>query len=182
MLTIPEFSELYLAPFQDGDQAQLIRYLNEEIITRNTLAMPSPYRQKEADEWIALVEKHQAEYGVDTHWGIRHQKEGLIGGIGNMFKNGKDAHVDEIGYWLAVPFHGRGWMTAVVSRYIRYMQEEFGILRIEANVFDYNPASARVLEKAGFQKEGYRPKLYRKDDQYIDGILYAWLAPEERWK
>lgn len=182
MLTIPEFSELNLTPFQEGDQANLIRHLNEDIITRNTLAIPSPYRQKEADDWIAMVEKHRAEYGVETHWGIHHQSDGLIGGIGNMFKKGKDAHVDEIGYWLAVPYHGRGWMTAVVGRYTQYLQDKLGILRIEANVFDFNPASARVLEKAGFQREGYRPRLYRKGDQYIDGILYAWLADEEKWK
>jgi [ribosomal protein S5]-alanine N-acetyltransferase len=85
------------------------------------------------------------------------------------------SHRAEIGYWIAKPYWNRGIMTAVVRRACQCAFEEFGLIKIIAHVFDANPASARVLEKCGFEQEGYLKKHYLKDGQYLDVRLYARL-------
>ncbi len=66
-------------------------------------------------------------------------------------------------------------MTTVVQRVCRHAFEEFGLVKITAHVFPHNPASARVLEKSGFQEEGYLRKHFLKDGQFIDARLFALL-------
>ncbi len=99
---------------------------------------------------------------------------GLIGGIGAFMKTGLDGHLDEIGYWLAEPFRGQGIMTEVVRRYTQWLFDSRpALVRIEAGVFAHNPASAKVLEKAGFAREGYARQLHVKNGVYIDAVLMA---------
>ena len=81
----------------------------------------------------------------------------------------------EIGYWLAKPFWGRGIMTAVVRTLCDYAFAEFGLVKISAHVFANNPASARVLEKCGFVREGLLRRHYHKDGQYFDGLALGLL-------
>jgi ribosomal-protein-alanine N-acetyltransferase len=66
-------------------------------------------------------------------------------------------------------------MPAVVQRACQYAFEEFGLAKITAHVFATNPASARVLEKCGFEQEGYLKKHYLKDRHFLDARLYARL-------
>ena len=102
----------------------------------------------------------------------------LIGGCGlNDFEAGK-SHRAEVGYWLAKPLWGRGIMTAAVQRVCQHAFEEFGLLKITAHVFIHNSASARVLEKCGFQQEGFLRKHFLKDGRFIDGWLFALLKGE----
>ena len=77
------------------------------------------------------------------------------------------------GLWLAKPFLGRGIMTALVQRMCRHAFEEFGLVKITAHVFPHNPASARVLEKCGFQQEGLLRKHFLKDGKFVDALLFA---------
>ena len=112
------------------------------------------------------------------HWGIRNTDEALIGGCGfDGFQVGK-SHRGEVGYWLAKPLWGRGIMTAVVQRVCQHAFEEFGLVKITAQVFLHNPASARVLEKCGFVQEGLLRKHCVKDGQYLDARLFALLKSE----
>ncbi len=171
--TITITPEIRLTSFLPEDKTNLVRYLNDPEVARNTLTVPYPYLEKDADEWLAKVEELRQEYGVETNWAIRHNTEGLIGGIGRFVKTGLDGHADEIGYWLAAPFRGQGIMTAVVSRLCDWLFENTALIRIEAKVFWYNPASAQVLKKAGFDQEGYARKQQKKGDQFLDIILLA---------
>ena len=66
-------------------------------------------------------------------------------------------------------------MTAVVQRLCQHALDEFGLTKITAHVFTFNPASARVLEKSGFVQEGLLRKHFLKDDKFIDAKLLALL-------
>jgi RimJ/RimL family protein N-acetyltransferase len=63
----------------------------------------------------------------------------------------------------------------VVQRLCQHAFEEFGLVKITAHVFSHNPASARVLEKCGFQEEGFLRRHFLKDGQFIDAKLFASL-------
>lgn len=170
---IPITAEVTLTPFRPEDRVNLLLYLNDPELARHTSRVPHPYTEKDADDWFKHLRNRMETNGRTTDWAIRHRDHGLIGGIGSFIISGLDGHYDEIGYWLAAPFRGQGLMTEVVRRFSDYLFEHRPLIRLQAFVFSFNAASARVLEKAGYQREGYIRKLYSKNGQLIDAILLA---------
>jgi RimJ/RimL family protein N-acetyltransferase len=85
--------------------------------------------------------------------------------------------VIEVGYWLFPEARGRGLATRATRAMAR---EAFasGISRIEANVRIGNDASERVLERAGFTREGVKRRLLRHGDGRADATLFS-LLPDE---
>lgn len=167
--------QVHLSEFRSSDKDALIEHLNDRDIYERTLRIPSPYTAACADEWLALVAKITNQQGHQVQWAIRSADDALLGGCGfDGFQIGK-SHRAEVGYWLAKPFWGQGIMTAVVQRVCQHAFEEFNLVKITAHVFTYNPASARVLEKCGFQEEGLLRKHFFKDGQFIDARLLALL-------
>lgn len=162
-----------LTEFRPDDKSNLVLYLNDPLIYRNTLTIPSPYLEADADKWLEMTRANREKYGRLTNWAIRHREAGLIGGIGRMVLSGIEGHRDEIGYWLAAPFRGKGIMTEVVGKLSIYLFSSSPLVRIEAHVYEYNPASARLLEKTGFQREGLCRKFALKDGQFFDAVLLA---------
>lgn len=163
-----------LTPFEAQDKANMLRYLNDPVLYRNTLRVPHPYTEKDADEWLVHNRERREQLGREVNWVIRHATHGLIGGIGCFWKTGPEGHCDEIGYWLAEPWRGQGVMSEVVRAFSDWLfATRPALVRLEAIVFAHNPASGRVLEKAGYVREGYLRKLYMKDGQYLDAVVWA---------
>jgi len=96
-----------------------------------------------------------------------------VGGIGVILGEGVHERSGQFGYWLGEPYWGRGIMTAAVRATSEYVMSRFGLLRLEAPVFEWNPASMRVLEKCGFVREGVLRRSVFKDGRIIDSVLYA---------
>jgi [ribosomal protein S5]-alanine N-acetyltransferase len=147
--------QVHLSEFRSSDKDALLAHLNDRDIYDRTLRIPFPYNNAAADEWLALVGKITQQQGRPVNFAIRNANEALIGGCGfDGLQVGK-SHRAEVGYWLAKPYWGRGIMTAVVQRVCRHAYEELGLVKLTAHVFTHNQASARVLEKCGFQQEGF---------------------------
>jgi RimJ/RimL family protein N-acetyltransferase len=70
-------------------------------------------------------------------------------------------------------FWGRGIMTEAVSEFVNYRFKNFPLHRIYAEAYANHPASARVLEKAGFTLEGRLRKNVFKDGKILDSLLYS---------
>lgn len=113
--------------------------------------------------------------GQIVNWAIRKEADKLIGGIGLEGPGLDRSHRAEIGYWLAKPYWGQGIMTAVVKVVCKHSFESLGIGKITAHVFSFNNASARVLEKCGFEQEGYLKKHFVKNGRFIDAKSYGLL-------
>jgi len=84
----------------------------------------------------------------------------------------------EIGYWLGEAYWGRGIATEAVGEITAYGFEHFDLIRIYAVIMEWNLASIRVIEKAGYQFEGRRRKAVTKDGQTIDDLLYAIIRDD----
>jgi RimJ/RimL family protein N-acetyltransferase len=162
-----------LTGFEPEDKSNLVRYLNDPELYRNTLTVPNPYTEADAEKWLATVAEAEQKHGMRVHWAVRHRAMGLIGGIGVFMHTGKEGHRDEIGYWLAGVLRGQGLMTEIVGRFTQHLFETRPLVRVEAWVFAHNPASARVLEKNGYVREGCARKYVKKKDEYFDTILFA---------
>jgi [ribosomal protein S5]-alanine N-acetyltransferase len=86
---------------------------------------------------------------------------------------GEERFTAEIGYWLAEPFWGRGIMTEAVRAVVEAAFAEPDFYRIFAPVFSWNAASMRVLEKAGFRREGILVRSAIKDETLLDQVVLA---------
>ena len=166
-------SHLALVPIKMAHKKALAHFLNDIDIYNNTLKIPYPYTDQHAEKWISEVLELESIQGLTNNWAISNKSEGLIGGLGLHQLHGAESHKDEIGYWLAKPYWNQGIMTEVIDVFCDFCFEQRELSRIEAGVFSHNKSSMRVLEKAGFEKEGYLKKCYIKQGRYIDSVLYA---------
>lgn len=155
--------------WRPGDQASLLRVANNRNVWRNlTHRFPHPYTEADAERWLG----HVAAMSRPTHWAIDVGGE-AVGGIGVELGEGVHARTGHFGYWLGEPYWGRGIMTAAVRAMADHVLTEFDLIRLEAPVFEWNPASMRVLEKCGFVREAVLRRSVVKDGAVIDCMLYS---------
>lgn len=79
----------------------------------------------------------------------------------------------QLGYWVAPEHHGKGYGSEAVAQLVRYCFECTTIVRLQAQVLPDNPASIRVLEKAGFTNEATLPLADLRDGIPCDALLYG---------
>ena len=131
-------------------------------------AFPHPYTIEDANRFLqgSVAGAPRKNFCIEID-GV------AVGGVG--LRPGEDVHrhTAEFGYWLAEEFWGKGIMTEVVPAFVDYCFKEFSLNRIYAEPFSNNPASARVLEKAGFVLEGRLRKNVVKDGKVVDSLLYG---------
>jgi ribosomal-protein-alanine N-acetyltransferase len=166
---------IHLTEFRREDKAVCVGHLNDRHIYDCTLRVPHPYTDADFDKWMKHVGEATQKQGQPVHFAARNDREEVIGGIGfDELTIGK-SHRAEIGYWMARPYWGKGYMTAVVRRACEFAFSEWGLVKISASVFPFNTASMRVLEKCGFVQEGYLRKQYLKDENYLDAIVLGLM-------
>jgi RimJ/RimL family protein N-acetyltransferase len=83
----------------------------------------------------------------------------------------------ELGYWLFAAARGRGLATRTVQALAEHAFAN-GIARVEAHVRIGNAPSERVLERAGFDREGVKRRLLRQGGKRVDATLFALVAPD----
>jgi RimJ/RimL family protein N-acetyltransferase len=79
----------------------------------------------------------------------------------------------ELGYWIGVPYWGRGYATEAARRLVGFAFDTLGLNRVHASCFSRNRASARVLEKAGLVREGVLRRHVRRFGRFEDLTLYG---------
>lgn len=169
-----ELDPCRLRPWREGDQAALVRHANNRAVWRHLLdPFPHPYTRADADAWIASCQQAPA----DTRFAIEVEGE-AAGAIEVELKEGAFRKTATMGYWLGEVHWGRGIATAAVRAVTDWAFDAHALVRIQAGVFEGNPASARVLEKAGYQLEGRLRKSVMKEGRLLDRLLYARLADD----
>ncbi len=109
---------------------------------------------------------------------LRNQEGRLIGVVGADDLEVGTTHCARLGYWLAKPYWGRSLMTSAARRYVLYALDELDLTRLTAEVFCWNTASIRVLEKVGFQREGRLRKHREKEGSLVDVFFYGLLRED----
>ena len=159
-----------LRSWRRGDAKSLIRHADDREVWRNLGdAFPHPYTSKDARWWLEGGHETRNELALAIDLG-----EGVAGGLGLQFRTDPIFRgTAEVGYWLGRAWWGRGIMTHALQAFVPWAFERFDLIRIEAGVFETNPASARVLEKAGFALEARLARSVIKDGQVLDRLLYV---------
>jgi len=146
-IPVLETERLTLRAPRHEDVKALAALINDRRIAVNLAVVPHPYSVDDAKQFIETVNKGDSEAGfMITLDGA------LIGGCGMHLREG----VPEIGYWLGVPYWGRGFATEAARAVIDYAFGDLGYETLQAGARVTNPASRRVLEKCAFQWTGVR--------------------------
>lgn len=163
-------NRITLRPWREDDLAPLVRHANNFNIWINLRdGFPHPYTSEAGCVWLAVAIKETRNLFL----AIEFDGE-AIGGIGATFKDDVYRINAEIGYWLAEPFWGRGLVSEAVNLLTDYLFTNYPeVLRLYADLFSYNPASARVLQKSGFHLEAIHKNSVIKNGRIIDEHRYV---------
>src|SRR6202008_3039301 len=111
---------------------------------------PYPYTPAHARAFLAGA---LSEDGEPTKFAIDVDGE-AVGGIGVIPGADIERFSAEVGYWLGEPFWGEGIVSEALILTTERVFDRLNLLRMFALAFAENAASVRVLEKAGFVREG----------------------------
>ncbi|HEU4767418.1 MAG TPA: GNAT family protein [Pyrinomonadaceae bacterium] len=151
------------------DRDSLVRHADNRNVWMNLRnRFPHPYTQADARRWLDMVVGTRPE----TNFAIAVDDE-AVGGVGYTIDTDVNYRSAEIGYWLGEEFWGRGIATEALIAVTEHAFSTYDLCRLYAHVFDWNPASARVLQKAGYEFEGRLRKSVTKAGQTIDQLMYA---------
>jgi len=103
-------------------------------------------------------------------------KQTLLGGLTIGYIRRGAAQSCMIGYWMGERYSGQGHMFAALQLVIPYIFSVLELHRIEAACIPENERSMRLLEKAGFQREGYLRGYLKIDGQWRDHVMFSRLA------
>jgi ribosomal-protein-alanine N-acetyltransferase len=171
-----ELKTCVIRPWRPGDEDSLVAHANNHKVWRNLRdRFPHPYTTDDAREWI----RHMGEESPQTNFAIVVDGE-AAGGIGLVLNGDIYRCSAEIGYWLGEAFWGRGVMTEAVRALTQWAFDNFSLSRIYAGVLEWNPASIRVLEKAGYQFEGRLRKAVVKQDLVMDELVYSVVNDNDK--
>jgi len=160
-----------LRGWKEEDAAALQRHADNTNISDFLFdRFPSPYTLGEAVKWI-LIKLNQnpvLSFVIDI--------EGdLAGVIGIDLRDDIYRKSPLLGYWLREDYWGRGIMTEAVKLVTAYAFANLDIVRIQAGVLSNNPRSMRVLEKAGYTKEGILKNNIIKKGAVLDEHIYGFV-------
>ena len=166
-----DLGDIRLRPWQKEDANALATYANNRNIWLNVRdRFPHPYTLKDAQLWVQLAGKDPNALNLAIE-----VAEEAVGGIGVIFKEDVYHRTAEIGYWLGEPYWKKGITTRSVRAVTDYVFAHYDICRLYAGIFDYNVASGKVLEKAGYTLEARLRKSVTKDNRTVDELIYAKL-------
>lgn len=135
------------------------------------------------DAFRRLLERHEADRDSGLAMPLflfPKGSERLAGGltIGNIRRGSAESCT--LGYWLGEPYSKRGLMGDAVSAVIPQVFGPMRLHRIEAACIPDNERSMRLLERAGFRREGYLNGYLKINGAWRDHLLYALI--EEDWR
>lgn len=158
-----------IRPWRPGDEPSLEKHANNRNVWINVRDhFPHPYTREDAIRWI-----HHASMNLSETVFAISVDGNAVGSIGLVAKDDVYRKSMELGYWIGEEFWGRGIVSEAVGFISQYAFRHFDIVRLYADVFDWNKASARVLEKNEFQFEARLKKAVIKDGMITDVLMYA---------
>lgn len=143
---------LILRPLELTDALYFAEQLGDDLEALRQMAqMPVPCTEVAARAWIASRLGPEASvFGI-----LRRGDTRFIGVVGF----GGDATMPEMGYWIGQAYRGQGYATEAILSVVEHAAA-IGVPRVHADTFLDNPASARVLAKAGFVTTGTVERVF----------------------
>ena len=165
-----------LVKWTQENKHELIRICNEVDRSYLSNRLPYPYTEESADWWLGMVSEHDGKDGVFRAIAADGK---IVGNISVEQKSDVYCKDGEIGYLLLTDFWSKGIATEAVRQICAEAFSALDIIRITGLVYAANIASARVLEKNGFAREGLQRNAVYKDGKIYDLCLFGKLKETE---
>jgi RimJ/RimL family protein N-acetyltransferase len=160
--------------WRSSDLESLVTYANNRNIWINLRdRFPHPYTTRDGHAFL----KHTREQQPETAFAIVVNGE-AAGGIGFQLQADVERVSAEIGYWLGEHYWRRGIVTEALELVSEHAFREFNVLRLFALPFADNIGSTRVLEKAGYLREGVLRFSSVKYGKARDQYMYSRINPD----
>ncbi len=177
-LPVIEASRVNLRHIETADIDSLYDIFSDSEAMRFFGIVPFAERA-DAVNYLADIHKN-FEKNTLFQWGISLKTDNKIIGTTTLFHIDEKNCRAEIGYALNREFWGKGLVTEAVNALLNYAFTELNLHRIEADVDPRNTPSIRLLERFGFQKEGYLRERWIVQGETQDALFYGLLKNE--WK
>ena len=169
-------SRLQLRWLEEHDAADLFAIFSDPQVMRYW----SSTAWTEENAGIDFIESVQRSFvaGSLYQWGVARRNDDAI--IGTCTLAGVDAQNRraEIGFVLRRDHWGKGYMFEATSTLLRFAFEQLALHRVEADVDPRNEAAIRLLERLGFQREGYLRERWLVGEEINDTVFYGLLQRE----
>ena len=172
-----ETERLVLRPYTLADAPRVQQMCNDPEVAATTLALPHPYPDGAADQWISTHEERFRE-GKGLTLAITLRQSGLIVGTMSLDPISPTHRRGELGYMVAREHWNHGYCTEAARATINHAFEHLGINRVQAMHFPRNPASGHVMEKLGMTREGMLRQYVFGRNSPEDVIVYAILKSD----
>jgi ribosomal-protein-alanine N-acetyltransferase len=164
-----EGSQFSLRTWYVTDAVSLQKHANNANISKYLFdRFPFPYQLSDAEKFISskLDQEPIVNFAIEINGEV-------VGGIGLEFRQDVYRKTPLVGYWLSEQHWGKGIMPEAVKLVTDYAFENLDVICIVANTFGNNPKSMRVLEKAGFVRQGIIKQCAIKYDEVFDEHVFA---------
>lgn len=148
--TPTETPRLRLRPLADGDRGDLVRFAGDAAVAEMTAFIPHPFAESDAGDFLAKAAIEEQAGKARVFAIERRLAPGLIGCIGFAIQ-GAGA---EINCWLGKPYWRQGFGGEALDATVDFVFADDAVAEATAQVMEENVASARMLEKAGFEFRG----------------------------
>lgn len=176
--SIVETKRLLLRPLEKGDLPALFALNGDEEVMRYT--PHGPWKTPaDGETWFERVRANR-EKGEAVEFVIVLRDGGRPIGTMFLFRFNEPVGSAEIGYLLVREHWGKGLMKEAVAALVEFGFETMELTRIEAQLDPRNEASARVLERAGFSREGHQRRNFFAKGEFSDTWLYGMLREDPR--
>ena len=163
-----------IRPFRQGDEEDLVFHANNSRVADSLRdSFPYPYTFNDAREWIETCKADKENLFIRAIT----LNDKVIGGIGALCDSDVHRFNAEVGYWLGEEYWGRGFATQSLEKFVAWIFANTSLNRLYAGVFDFNPASMRVLYKVGFRLEAIHKDAIFKKNQFWDEQYYVKFRP-----
>ncbi|WP_109697867.1 GNAT family N-acetyltransferase [Chitinophaga deserti] len=166
---------LVLRQIHHGDASEIL-YLRGHPSLMHFIPRPRAASIEDAkeliDRFLKLAEQNEA-----INWGITLKGEDKVIGVIGYVKLNAAAHRAEVGYMLHDGYHGKGIIREALAAVLHHGFETYRLHSVEAIIDPVNVASEKVLNHAGFVKEGFFREAQYFEGQYLDISVYTLLTP-----
>jgi ribosomal-protein-alanine N-acetyltransferase len=131
--------------------------------------------------YLRRIRRLMTEWKTDDGYSFHvfdRQRGRLVGGIGLTQVRRGVAQMATLGYWVGEPFERRGYTTEAVRLIVHFALNSLQLHRVEAACLPENIPSRRVLEKAGFVREGYARLYLKIAGEWRDHLTFALLKED----
>lgn len=182
---MPSFSDLrldtprlHLRPLQPDDAPALFAIHADPAFMRYWSSTP----WTSLGQAQALIEGDLRDLAAGAHLrlGIVRRADGRLIGTASLFNLSAQNRRAEVGYGIASDCWRQGYVSEALDALLDHAFGPMGLRRLEADIDPRNIASARSLEKLGFQREGLLRERWIVGGEVSDSALYGLLAPQRR--